>query len=451
MMAADQTVAGVPPSLSARVVGSFAYLTIRDRLPTILTKVIDTIHRNKNKFFEEYGEEGIQAEKQTISLLSKLRNELQTDKPVLVLTDGLPDTEFWNQYLHRQQRLQGDQESVSWFKSPWLYVECYMYRRIQEALLLNPPISDFDVFNEGKTQSFFESQQAVMALCTYLEGVNKNMEELSKNQLFEHFSRLLQVSLWGNKCDLSISAGQENSQKTSPLDSLSALQPFILVDDSNVVWSTLTAAQRSGQPGGTAADRVDIVLDNAGFELVTDLIFADFLVSSGLARQIHFHGKLFPWFVSDVTANDFQWTIRQTMAANHKWMSKSGVQWQTYVKQGVWRYHDHPFWTQPHEFCDMAADAPDLYAALQGADLVLFKGDLNYRKLTGDRDWDHTAAFKTALRGFGPAPLCSLRTLKANVQVGLQPGQGEKLTSQDPNWMTSGQYAVIQSYNPKSE
>lgn len=35
---------------------SFAYLTVRDRLPTILTKVIDTIHRNKNKFFEEYGE-----------------------------------------------------------------------------------------------------------------------------------------------------------------------------------------------------------------------------------------------------------------------------------------------------------------------------------------------------------------------------------------------------------
>lgn len=35
---------------------SFAYLTVKDRLPTILTKVIDTIHRNKNKFFEEYGE-----------------------------------------------------------------------------------------------------------------------------------------------------------------------------------------------------------------------------------------------------------------------------------------------------------------------------------------------------------------------------------------------------------
>lgn len=83
-----------------------------------------------------FTQEGIEAEKQTISLLSKLRNELQTDKPVLALTDGLQDTESWNQYLQRHQRLQEDQESVSWFKSPWLYVECYMYRRIQEALWL---------------------------------------------------------------------------------------------------------------------------------------------------------------------------------------------------------------------------------------------------------------------------------------------------------------------------
>lgn len=218
-----------------------------------------------------------------------------------------------------------------------------------------------------------------------------------------------------------------------------------------MVWSTLTSSQRTEVSGKNVVERVDIVLDNAGFELVTDLVLADFLISSGLARQIHFHGKCFPWFVSDVTASDFQWTSRQMMAANHMWMSKSGVRWQRYLKEGVWCYHDHPFWTQPHEFCDMAADAPDLYATLREADLVLFKGDLNYRKLTGDRDWGHTVDFSTALRGFGPAPLCSLRTLKANVQVGLQPGQGEKLTSQDPNWMTSGQYAVIQFYSPQPE
>lgn len=255
--------------------------------------------------------------------------------------------------------------------------------------------------------------------------------------------------MWGNKCDLSVSAGQDNSQINSPLDSLDSLQPFILVDDSNKIWSTLISAQKL--PEKTAAGRVDIILDNAGFELVTDLVFADFLVSAGLAREVHFHGKSFPWFVSDVTVKDFWWTIRQTMAVNHRWMSKSGAQWQNYLKKGTWSYHDHPFWTQPHEFCDMATDAPDLYATLEGSDLVLFKGDLNYRKLTGDREWDHTVVFDTALRGFGPAPLCSLRTLKANVQVGLQQGQGEKLSSQDPDWMTTGKYAVIQFYSPKSK
>lgn len=66
----------------------------------------------------------------------------------------------------------------------WLYV-CFH---------CSPPINDYDVFNEGKTQSFFESQQAVMTLCTYLEGVNKNMEETSKSQLLEHFNKLLKVS-----------------------------------------------------------------------------------------------------------------------------------------------------------------------------------------------------------------------------------------------------------------
>lgn len=257
--------------------------------------------------------------------------------------------------------------------------------------------------------------------------------------------------MWGNKCDLSVSAGQDNSQITSPLDSLDSLQPFILVDDSNMIWSTLISAQKLALPEKSAAGRVDIILDNAGFELVTDLVFADFLVSAGLAREVRFHGKSFPWFVSDVTVKDFWWTIRQTMAVNHRWMSKSGAQWQNYLKKGKWSYHDHPFWTQPHEFCDMAADAPDLYATLEESDLVLFKGDLNYRKLTGDREWDHTVGFDTALRGFGPAPLCSLRTLKANVQVGLQQGQGEKLTSQEPDWMTTGKYAVIQFYSPKSK
>lgn len=231
------------------------------------------------------------------------------------------------------------------------------------------------------------------------------------------------------------------------MDSLHDLRRFILVDDSARVWSVLTSLHGTETPGV----RVDIVLDNAGFELVTDLILADFMVSVGLAKEVRFHGKSIPWFISDVTKQDFDWTLSQTAASNHRHMSSCGVQWKRHLKDGAWSYHDHRFWTLPHEYCDMPADAPDLYSALQGSDLILFKGDLNYRRLTGDRMWEHTAPFERALRGFLPAPLCSVRTLKANVQVGLEPGRAENLGSQDADWMISGKYAVIQFCSPLRE
>ncbi|XP_018585736.1 damage-control phosphatase ARMT1 [Scleropages formosus] len=447
-MASNAVLSEAPRALSAKYVGSFAYLTVKDRLPTILTKVIDTIHRNRNQFFEEYGEEGVQAEKRAISFLSKLRNELQTDKPIVALADNAPDADSWNQYLQKQQALMDQGGPASWFRSPWLYVECYLYRRMWEALLLNPPISGFDIFKEAKTQAYFESQQAVMAICTHLHDLVEGIGKLVEPQLCEEFLKLLQVSLWGNRCDLSISAGKENSQKSSPIDSLEDLKPFILVDDSNMVWSVL---MKSKVLGGESQGRVDFILDNAGFELVTDLVLADFLVSSGLAREIHFHGKSMPWFVSDTTREDFEWTIKQMSGANHGWTCWSGTRWQQYLSAGVWSYHDHPFWTLPHEFCHMATEAPDLHALLQGAKLIFFKGDLNYRKLTGDRAWDYSVTFRRALRGFDPAPLCSLRTLKADVQVGLQPGQGEELTAREADWMTSGKYAVVQFLCPHKE
>lgn len=72
------------------------------------------------------------------------------------------------------------------------------------------------------------------------------------------------------------------------------------------------------------------------------------------------------------------------------------------------------------------------------------KGDLNYRKLTGDLKWSHTTSLKTALRAFHPAPLCTLRGLKADVVVGLREGQAEELHQQCADWMVSGDFAVIQ-------
>ena len=62
----------------------------------------------------------------------------------------------------------------------------------------------------------------------------------------------------------------------------------------------------------------------------------------------------------------------------------------------------------------------------------------------GDLNWETTATLKTALQRFLPSSIIPLRSAKADVMVGLEPGQAEKVTEQDPEWMVTGQWGVVQ-------
>jgi hypothetical protein len=71
--------------------------------------------------------------KQIIGRLSKLRYELQTNKPIRPLESDAPDAEIWNKELERQTAANGG-EPPKWYTGTWLYVECYMYRAIQDYI-----------------------------------------------------------------------------------------------------------------------------------------------------------------------------------------------------------------------------------------------------------------------------------------------------------------------------
>jgi len=252
----------------------------------------------------------------------------------------------------------------------------------------------------------------------------------------------VQIALWGNKCDLSISGGASNSQtNVDVLGQVNLLEPYVLCDETSQVWNLVSLKRQCC---------VDIVLDNAGFELFTDLCLAEFLISTGMASHVRFYGKQIPWFVSDVTASDWQWSLDQLTTSSSAELRTLGQRWQKYLADGVWRFSTHPFWTLPYDFAAMKSVAPDLYDDLSTADIVLFKGDLNYRKLVDDRAWPTTTPFTVALRGFSPASLCCIRTLKCDLVVGLAEGQAESAQAQHGDWMITGSYAVIQFSNVAS-
>ena len=223
-------------------------------------------------------------------------------------------------------------------------------------------------------------------------------------------------------------------------EQLQHLKAWILVDNTSEVWELLKVINRNADH----EIHIDFVLDNAGFEVFADLCLAEFLLSLNLAKTVYFHVKNIPWFVSDASETDIDWLIEEMKQSENNFISQLGTRWQARFKDGSFQFKKHVFWTLAHDYSEMKATAPDLYAELSKAKLVFFKGDLNYRKLVGDRKWPHTTHFAEALCGFCPAPLCSLRTLKADVVVGLGPGQDSQAESKDEKWMVNGTYAVIQ-------
>lgn len=79
--------------------------------------------------------------KQVIGSISKLKNEIVTNKPMTPLvcpSENHPeDTEnikLWNDYLAERTKLEG--KVPTWYGTYALYGECYTYRKLLEAFSL---------------------------------------------------------------------------------------------------------------------------------------------------------------------------------------------------------------------------------------------------------------------------------------------------------------------------
>jgi len=173
----------------------------------------------------------------------------------------------------------------------------------------------------------------------------------------EAFAALAQFSLWGNKSDLSLHASVESAQTSMGGDTLQAgtlkqlrlLQRNVLADCSPAVWQKVAGLMA----GGGARARIDIVLDNAGYELFTDMCLAHWLVVKGACKAIKFHCKDIPWFVSDTSPADFHWLVGALQASPVASIARVGAIFQQHVDARRWIVAEHPFWTLPHEFVSL--------------------------------------------------------------------------------------------------
>jgi damage-control phosphatase, subfamily III len=122
-----------------------------------------------------------------------------------------------------------------------------------------------------------------------------------------------------------------------------------------------------------ASGVIHIFLDNAGFELLIDLVFVSYLLESNFAPKVVLHGKCMPWFVSDVNVRDLETLIdtfargtdhRDANSAEKEDVQYAGQYWADLWRQGKFKFKASPFWTTQHSFGRMPGIYPCLSAKL---------------------------------------------------------------------------------------
>jgi uncharacterized protein with ATP-grasp and redox domains len=396
----------IPEPLRGVDPDSFARNTVTVRLPNIVRRILA-----ENDF-----------SRPIVRRLKALIEEIPAAQIRHLNDSEAPDASQWAQFIEPYRDL-------NWLQIPWFLAETYLYRRVLEATGYFQFGAGFrvDPYAYQKRRGLEISRAAIAHLSTQLATwINQS------DKTFDSFTSLLMIDLWGNQADLSLwPAGQAEQPSHTDLQSS---QHHILVNDTGAVVDYLTGQRDKSL-------RLDLIVDNAGFELVCDLALTDFILSSSLASSVVLHLKYHPTFVSDAISQDVAQTINflatdfsQPEAVNF------GQRLQAHLDANQLQLQYDLFWTSPLSFWEMPQRVRQ---ELAKSNLLISKGDANYRRLLGDRHWPYTTPFDDIV-SYLPTPLVALRTFKSEVATGLQPEQIKALAEEDPHWLTNGQRGVIQ-------
>ena len=376
----------------------FAYTVFHDRHPRLFAQVRDAL---------PYGPEQLGA-------LHRLEQEMLTgllepldplDPQVVAAGDHAAWAEWGAPYFGRELR---------WTDVPFLWSESYFYRRLLSATgYFAGPWRGVDPFGPMKEAGLAGSSMD-RELSNY--SVAAASDELSPG---ERDRLLVYSALFGNQADLGFQLIAGEPAGVS-----------LLVDDTAALWEHLDARE----PG-----TVILIADNAAEELLPDLLLIEHLITTGRAANAVVYLKPRPYYVSDAMTKDAAAALRRLAAAPHA-AGEAG--------RRLWRYctDGRVVFSAPDVFCaplDFRSLPPEVVDSIGAATVTFVKGDLNYRRLVGDRFWPATTPF-AELTAYLPGPVAALRTCKSDVAVGLAAKQVADLDADSPGWRFGGKHAVIQ-------
>ncbi|WP_280266964.1 ARMT1-like domain-containing protein [Nocardia wallacei] len=289
----------------------------------------------------------------------------------------------------------------SWFDSPSYIGEALFYHLLLDAF------GYFDYLSSNYERDPFLARKTNALLAAVGVVTRGRASTLSLRES-------LMASLWGNLSDAA--HAQFRGDGSAPGSGV------LLVDDLDPARVRLEQS-----------DSVGIVADNAGAELLADVILAAHLLRSRENTTVTVYLKQRPFFISDATANDFETTVSALINADHELSMLRRC-----VEEGRLRIVTHWFFQSPLHYCQMP---PDLAEGIGSNDVTIVKGDLNYRRLLADRVTPATYPLEQLLPDL-KTDLLILRTMKSDICAGLPRESVSELDATERDWRFSGRYAV---------
>lgn len=387
----------LPQVLMTSKRGSFAQKTILHRKPQIINQVIAD---------NDYSLE-------IIDKLILFKEEIVGNYKIQPLTEDTADVQQWNNLWIKYK-------NKTWLELPWYFAETFFYRRLLEVTKYFQP-------------GVFLSKDPFQKLKS--EEINKSIESLSHTidligeikDLKISFEKRIHASLWGNRLDLSnFTVKNDFKLKQAIIE-----RENILINDFSKVYDVITQETLS---------HIAFFIDNIGMEFNFDLLLTDFLLRNNWVDKITFYLKPYPFFVSDVMIKDFHETIQIFQHSSYSNLKLLENRIQTALNLGKLSISTDLFWASSSHFCEMSKS---LSEELSMYDLIILKGDVNYRRLLSDRDWPYTASIEEIIEYF-PASTLILRTLKSQIIVNLKEIQVKKIEAEDTEWLINGKRGIIQ-------
>lgn len=365
-----------PACLTTDEPGSFAAFSLEQRLPAILEGLIR------------------HADTSAAHALQQLATEMQTGT-----ISALPPVLFGTLDQALQPYI-----GRNWANMPFLTVELYFYARILLAFGYTA-ITPIDPFQTAKEAA---NDQAIAALAARPDYCDPACE----------IDKLLHRAVIGNTADLSQHIMPTHDQVT------------LLIDESEVAKKLLTAGMQ----------RIDLVFDNAGADILTDLLLIRRI--SPYCTHIVAHVRPYPMFISDMTLANMKALLEKLTASSIPAAHQLGQDIMQLLRQNKLILRTSPALGVPANFY---ANTALTQATFGDAELIIFKGDLNYRFFAGDQRWPHTTEKNHLLQHFGRSALC-LRTIKSEVLAGLTPEIVDHTHTLRSDWLTCGCYGIIQVF-----